>query len=216
MVQYGEDFVNLFAPNLWELSIDEIPKIDESFPEAHLAMWNVAARELFNGEWKPLVALAVRQFMRRSILAVSLYEDGRKKLEEFSFNHRRDRPNLKAYFGALDAFEGCILQLDFCVENLRHVLESEDAKNLLGSTRSLSELCKSIRHSGARAKGSEQSKSRKLFPVFFENCGVTNGKEGVTFGELRDLANDFASLTSRIFHFDASKQDEARVHSPKP
>ena len=199
MVQYGEDFVNLFAPDLWELSINDIPKIDESFPEAHLAMWNVAARELFNGAWKPLAALAVRQFMRRSIRAVNLYEDGRKNLEAFSFDQRRDRPNLKAYFGALDSFEDCILQLEFCVENLKHFLPSE-AKNLLSATRSLSKLCTSIRHSGGQAKSREQSKERKLFPVYFENRGVTNGKESVTFRELRDYAHDFASLTSRIYN----------------
>ena len=58
MAQYGEEFVNLFAPNLWTLEIGDLPAIDVSYPDVHQVMWNIGARELFNGEWKPLVARA--------------------------------------------------------------------------------------------------------------------------------------------------------------
>lgn len=192
--------MNLFAPGLWELSVNVSPKIDQGFPELHLVMWNVAARELFNGEWTPVAASALRQFMRRSLIAVAKYNDGRAKLLDFMANRDRSRPKLREYFGALNDFEDCILQLEFCVENVKHVfLSSEDSKKLLEATSHISELSKSIRHSGGRAKSKAQKVERSVLPVYFWDNGVTNGSHSVTFEFLRECAIDFASLTARIY-----------------
>jgi hypothetical protein len=206
-VQYGEAFVNLFAPDLWNLKLEEVPKQNTEHPDVHLAMWHAGARELFNGEWSPLVALAIRQFMRRSIIAAKMYRAGRDELIRFSNGHQRDRPNLKAYFGALDAFENCILQLEFCVENLRHILPDSDSSELLDATRVLSEICKSIRHSGGQAKATMQSRKRKILPIYFENDGITNGIQKVKFAELNAVVEDFLGLTVRIYRNDSSSAE---------
>ena len=106
---------------------------------------------------------------------------------------------------ALDAFEGCVLQLDFCAENLRHVLVDDSKEELLKSTRAVSQLSKAIRHSGGKAKSQEQSRRKKLLPVYFVNHGLTDGEGQVTFSELCELSNDFAHLTSKIYEFNASE-----------
>ena len=202
MPRYGEGFVNEFAPEMWDFTTATIPSISVEIPEYKLAMWNIAARQLFNNQWTPLGERAVRHFMRRIISSANAYEMARQSLTSFFINHKRDLPNLDAYFVALDSHESCLMSLHIAVNALSKLLPKEEVSNLVADTKEISILANNIKHFAGQSMSSN-GLHNKTFPIFYRNMGISNGTVTVKYDELEAIISSGLKLASDIINFRA-------------
>ncbi len=203
MAQYGEIFVNEMAPELWDFSEAIVPPIEVEFPNFNVAMWNIAARQVFNIEFTPLGERVVRHYMRRIISAANSYEIARNCLADYFFNHRRDQPKLQAYFEALDSHETCIINSHIAVNAICKALDNQEANKILEDSKEISTLATTIRHFAGQSKSSSGGHN-KTFPIFYRNDGITNGTLVLTFSDLHAFLSDGLKFVNEIVNYNAS------------
>lgn len=194
MNQYGEAYVNEIAPFLWEFTGCDVPKLGVRSYPIHISMWNIATRRLFFNQFGNLQYRVVRQYVRRTIYAARHYSAMRRLTSKYFADFNRSRPQLKIYFDALGEAEACLLNLHIMIDCL-HTLDprligEEDYQNV-------NLLANSIKHFGGQSKGSQKN---PIMPIYFTNCGISNGRLDVGFSALREIIAKNVSVTRAIIN----------------
>jgi hypothetical protein len=192
VIQYGEAYVNEFAPFLWEFTSCEVPNLGIRAPLVNTAMWNIATRRLFFMQFGDLQYRIVRQYVRRSIYAAKHYTAMRRRTADYFKGHRRDRPKLASYFDALAEAESCLLNLHILADCLKTLDEGLVGS---GTHTKVKLLANSIKHFGGQSKGNP---GNPIIPIYFKNSGISNGGYEISFTDLRDLVRQSASAARAI------------------
>jgi hypothetical protein len=194
VAQYSSDFLECIATGMSKFVPQPIPELSSRKPTIE-ALVQLGMVETLFVKLRPGKGRALRHALRRLHSAGSSYTEMRASLIKYGHNFKGDSPNFVAYFSALDAAENCIVHFHVALESIKYLWAPEEG--ILGNVpEKVDSIANSFKHSGGQAKSQAQSGRSSLFPVFFVDVGISNGREYLSFNELHsahETVTDFVS-----------------------